>query len=324
MDDEAVPPLLRLSDPGALPSFDVARRGYDRGQVDEYLDRLEQSLAVAHSHRDAAQADRNTAVQRVAALEQQLSEARRKLTEGERPTYASLGARVEQMLRLAEEEAEQIRHAAVAHTNGARAQAETLFEQAQLRAAQAERDFEEALAERRRQAEEEGAEHRVQVEKRLQAAEARIAAAESVAQQRISGAQAEAERLVGEATARAERLRHDAEQHAAALVQAARHDGERLLVEARGEAEGIVTEARAQAERRRRENDVEIADLLRRRDSINEQLAALREVLGALPVRPLAEPTDNHPTVPTGSPDEVNPSLVDVTSAGDRMNEPGR
>lgn len=323
MDDEAAPPLLRLSDPGALPSFDVARRGYHRGQVDEYLDRLEQSLAVAQAHQEAAQSDRNAAAQRVAVLEQELSEARRKLTESERPTYAGLGARVEQMLRLAEEEAEQIRQAALTQTSAARTQAETLLEQAQSRAAQAEREFEQALEARRRQADEEGAEHRLQVEQRLQAAESRIAAAETVAQQRIAAAHAEAERLVGEATDRAERLRHDAEQHAAALVQAARHDGERLMIDARGEADAIVMEARAQADRRRRESDAEIADLLDRRDSINEQLSSLREVLGALPVRLLAEPTDNHPTVPTGSAHPVDASLH-LADADDRMREPGR
>jgi len=83
--------------PGEPPSrvFDMVLRGYDRHQVDEQIERLENR---ARQHRDQAQ-----------ALRRELSVAQRQLREGERPAQAGLGLRIEQLLRLAEELAAEIR-----------------------------------------------------------------------------------------------------------------------------------------------------------------------------------------------------------------------
>src|SRR5260370_39762076 len=75
------------------PARDFAKvmRGYDQHQVDEYLKQNDVEMRQA---REQAQ-----------AFQQELNEAHRQLREQERPTYAGLGSRIEQLLRLAEEQA---------------------------------------------------------------------------------------------------------------------------------------------------------------------------------------------------------------------------
>ena len=78
------------------PARDFAKvmRGYDQHQVDEYLKQTDLEI---RQHRE-----------QVGALQQELTEAHRQLREQERPTYAGLGSRIEQLLRLAEEQATEI------------------------------------------------------------------------------------------------------------------------------------------------------------------------------------------------------------------------
>src|SRR5579862_2664445 len=83
--------------------FVTAMRGYDRQQVDEHIRNIE---AEVRQHRE-----------QTAVMQRELSEARRHLHEQERPTYSGLGARIEQLLRLAEEQATEVIHAARAEAN---------------------------------------------------------------------------------------------------------------------------------------------------------------------------------------------------------------
>src|SRR5271165_1432410 len=78
--------------------FVTAMRGYDRHQVDEHIRQIE---AAVRQHREQVQ-----------AMQRELSEAHRQLREQERPAYAGLGARIEQLLRLAEEQATELVQAA--------------------------------------------------------------------------------------------------------------------------------------------------------------------------------------------------------------------
>jgi DivIVA domain-containing protein len=91
-------------------SFDVSLRGYDRHQVDAYVARTEREL---HELAEQAEAAERRAKELAAELEKtgaELARARRfvRATDG-RPTYAALGRRVEQILTLAEEQADDIR-----------------------------------------------------------------------------------------------------------------------------------------------------------------------------------------------------------------------
>ena len=93
-----------MSDPSSPFGFELVRRGYDRGQVDDRITKLV--------------ADRDSALARITSLEKRIEElhletqnAQAQVTDAE-PSYAGLGARVEKILRLAEEEAKDLREEA--------------------------------------------------------------------------------------------------------------------------------------------------------------------------------------------------------------------
>src|SRR5215207_11400120 len=112
--------LNYLADVGMSHGFDVALRGYDRRQVDDYLAQLESELATLRHERESA-ADRvGMLEQRLEELQIALQTAQRQVSEFE-PSYAGLGARVENILRLAEEEAKSLRVEATAHGDRVRA-----------------------------------------------------------------------------------------------------------------------------------------------------------------------------------------------------------
>src|ERR1700738_3250219 len=75
------------------PPRDFAKvmRGYDPHQVDEHIRQLANEV---RRHSEDAGAGRR-----------ELTDAQRQIQEQERPTYSGLGARIEQLLRLAEEQA---------------------------------------------------------------------------------------------------------------------------------------------------------------------------------------------------------------------------
>ena len=120
------------------PARDFAKvmRGYDQHQVDEHLKQVDLEM---RQHREQSQ-----------ALQQELNEAHRQLREQERPTYAGLGSRIEQLLRLAEEQATEI----VAESRSAanELQAAAKVDAAELRAA-AENEASELRASAKRETE---------------------------------------------------------------------------------------------------------------------------------------------------------------------------
>ncbi|MGH3695003.1 MAG: DivIVA domain-containing protein [Pseudonocardiaceae bacterium] len=90
-------------------AFDVVLRGYDKRQVDERLRFLGSELAAARHELQAA-------CQRVAMLEDALSQAR-SASCGEPAGDGQFGARVEKILKLAEDEAREVRTAAGAEAD---------------------------------------------------------------------------------------------------------------------------------------------------------------------------------------------------------------
>lgn len=130
-----------MSDTSSPFGFELVRRGYDRGQVDDRITKLV--------------ADRDSALARITALEKRIEElhletqnAQAQVTDAE-PSYAGLGARVEKILRLAEEEAKDLREEA-------RRAAEQHRELAESAAQQVRNDAEAFSAERKAKAEDEG------------------------------------------------------------------------------------------------------------------------------------------------------------------------
>ena len=101
----AAPPVAPPSQPtsGGTPTFPVTKRnGYDRAAVDAKVRQLS-------SEKAGLSASLTDSEQRVLQLEAELGQARDELSEQESPSYAGLGGRALSMLRLAEEEADEIR-----------------------------------------------------------------------------------------------------------------------------------------------------------------------------------------------------------------------
>src|SRR5215204_2012872 len=88
---------------GPVPQFDIAIRGYDRRQVDERLAYLTAELRAAEA-----------ALRRADQTEAELRQLRQQLTTQNENTF---GFRVEKILRLAEEEAREVREQATAQAD---------------------------------------------------------------------------------------------------------------------------------------------------------------------------------------------------------------
>ena len=121
------------------PPRDFAKvmRGYDPHQVDEHIRQL--ATEVRRHQEDAVAARRD------------LNDAHRQIQEQERPTYSGLGARIEQLLRLAEEQATELVQAARSEANEIKAAAKV--DGAELRAA-AENEAAELRANAKRETDE--------------------------------------------------------------------------------------------------------------------------------------------------------------------------
>src|SRR5262245_49693179 len=82
----------------AAGGFPSSRRGYDRVAVDEYVRALEQQLSDALTRIDELQSSSGR-------LLGQLTETKRQLEDAANPSYAGLGDRAAQILRLAQDQA---------------------------------------------------------------------------------------------------------------------------------------------------------------------------------------------------------------------------
>ena len=91
-----------------LPEFATVMRGYDRGQVEDYVVRLQEFLHDAEVR--AANADRRVtqAQRRITDLEREVARASENVA-GPAAAYDGLGERIATILRLAAEEADSIR-----------------------------------------------------------------------------------------------------------------------------------------------------------------------------------------------------------------------
>jgi len=88
-----------MTNPATRESFEVVRRGYEPTQVDRHVAGLQREL---ENHR-----------RRADEAERRVQELHTQSPEEQKPAYAGLGARIEQILGLADEEAQQVRQAAV-------------------------------------------------------------------------------------------------------------------------------------------------------------------------------------------------------------------
>ena len=249
--------LLPLHEEAEPTGFDVVLRGYDRNQVNDYLDRVEAMVAET----DARHTEDT---RRFQEYERQLAEQRSHLdaalaqAEG-RPEPASLiGERLTRMLALAEQEAAAIE-------GDARAEADRV------------------LAASRQAAEQEHAQRAVVLAQRERDIEGASAAAE---QTRLE-AQHDADSIRASSRREADELVRDAQQHAADLVQQAQQQALQQRQHADEDARRTYDESRAQAAHMVEGASRQVRELSAQRDHIARQLEDLRDAVSAA-VSPLA------------------------------------
>ncbi len=198
---------------GTGAAFDVVLRGYDRRQVDDHLSSLEGRLAVTAGQCNELRMQRDAAAGRVRELEQRLNgtnapagpssvapSASPPAAESENVSLDGFGAKVEAILRLASEEAADIRRAA---ENSGRIHAEA---ETKLR-----RTF-EGIAERLTPLA-----HKLEAESK--AAHAALPAVTSEAETLEATARKQAETLADAAAVNAARMRADAQSRAELTAQ---------------------------------------------------------------------------------------------------------
>jgi chromosome segregation ATPase len=182
--------------------FDVVPRGYARRQVDAHVAAQEQELAELRWEHDELAAERR-------ALQEQREEQQRWV-----PTFEALGARVVELLRLAEQEAAELRAEAARDVQRQRAQA--------VGHLVAQREAEaRALEQARREAERELRTMTAAAEHTRELLEAELARVRRDAELEVAGrlaqASAQAADLVAEAERQAEALRASARAEVAQL-----------------------------------------------------------------------------------------------------------
>lgn len=280
-------------------AFRIVRRGYDCEQVGD-------RIAALTSERDTAVADRKIAQASVKSLEQRIQELHLETQSNQDQgddivsPYAGLGERIEEILHLAEEEAQTIRAAVDQQRQTAEAAALQLREEAEseatrrksaakqecdrliaeatseakalrteaLKEAQAKREEAGALFEEwRAKASEAAAEFESNLAKRREQSERSIASREDKAERILSvnGQRAEQMRL------EAEKLRTDSERRAHRTVETS----DLYAAE-------IVAAAKAHAEQIRSEAEREVAAIAKRRDHISNQMVNFREMLATV------------------------------------------
>lgn len=298
------------------------RRGYDPDQVDRHVAELASSLESCKQQSAAL-------ARRVDELEQEREALQ---ANAAAPSYAGLGARIEQMLELAEAEAQQLRSSALDDANSALERAESEGEQiradadryAHERRSEANAEAARVLEEARRAADQMRDEVERDTRTRREEAEAifernraKVAQAAADFETTLSHRRDQAQRdftqqmnanqeQLAAVEQRAEELRAEAEKQRAEADRQATL----LIDDAQRRADELVAQAKANADRVRSDSDRELAAASQRRDSINAQLANVRQMLatltGATLPNPSAETEEKQPTDVEPAPDVVD------------------
>jgi DivIVA domain-containing protein len=272
-------------------TFKTVMRGYDPAEVDRRLDELTAAVTSLTQQRDGL-------ATRVQELHDAASDA------AEPPGFDHLGARVGQILALADEEATELRERARAeaevyttevHASSAQSREEAdqyatrIRSQAEATASRIEEEARKAADDHRDSAERDASvriqeaeavyeEQRARAAKAAADFETTLAGRRKAAEDEFTQKMAEWQARLDEANELAERTRTDADHSRA---EAAREAG-RLVEEARQEAARIVGDAKATAERVRADSERELTAASQRRDSINAQLGNVRQMLATL------------------------------------------
>ena len=220
--------------------FDTVLRGYERRQVDEYVSRAKDEIAKLKDELTESERKRRQADEHAEATERELRDVRAKSAHAEpRAVEDSFGYRAEKLLRIAEQEAAEVR----AHASRESA---AIVEQARTEAEKHRHEVEQSLISRASVLEQQAAQRNSELQEREQ----------QIAEQ-LSAAREQADQL-----------------HAAAVRTA-----DRLRQESEAAAEEAKLRVAADIQRQRDQATQEITRLDKLQSDVRSELARLNEVL---------------------------------------------
>jgi cell division septum initiation protein DivIVA len=248
-------------------NFEIVLRGYSRREVDRYVSLLEGQIGALSAERQDNESQLRNLTAQLHQVQMELIELRRQPGAADKVTFRHLGPRAEQILALAEEQADAIREEARKDVNDERAEVQRLIAEAKQRASAIVREADDELSRARASQARELNLHRetvfaetTQTENRAEQlrheAEQLLSAAKQEAARITQAAAGEADRLRNEGAAQSKALRAKAEEESGALGAAAEHyaqqtrtSAEQHAQQTRAAAEHSASEVILQAER---------------------------------------------------------------------------
>lgn len=282
-------------------AYKTVRHGYDPAEVDRHLSELS-AAAIAANERADSLARKVQDLTTQAASAQAASKVRP--APPEEPTFHDFGKRIGRILAMAEEEAEEMRGAAVSEVHRKIAEAEEqatairtdtdqyaqktrgaadehasrLLEDAKRNADQMADEAERMAIARSGEAEALYEEQQARAAKGAADFEQTLADRRDKAEQAFQERAAAFERELDAARTRVAKLRLEGDQMGAESAR----NAEQTTAEAERKAQQIVADAMDRAERIRGESEREVAAATQRRNAINAQLTNVRQMLATL------------------------------------------
>ncbi|MEO6885301.1 MAG: hypothetical protein ABI232_03315 [Jatrophihabitantaceae bacterium] len=282
-------------------AYKTVRHGYDPVEVDRHVSELSASAGAANERAESL-ARKVQELNKQATSAQQANKARP--APPEEPTFHDFGKRIGRILAMAEEEAEEMRGAAVAEVHRKIAEAEEqseairsdtdqyaqktraaadehasrLLEDAKRNADQMADEAERMAIARSGEAEALYEEQQARAAKGAADFEQTLADRRDKAEQAFQERAAAFERELDAARTRVAKLRLEGDQLQAETAR----NAEQTTAEAERKAQQIVADAMDRAERIRGESEREVSAATQRRNAINAQLTNVRQMLATL------------------------------------------
>lgn len=282
--------------------FETTMRGYNKRQVDEYIVWLRAELSSAQEDSRAAREQSDETARDVQRMRDELNQARAEASSAVRPQHEEVSERLAQILRLADEEADQKRARAAEEADStleaARDQSAKVLEAARSAA-------EGIISAARERAEKEAAAAKAE-------AEALLASAASSSQATIDDAEQRAARVLADADQRTGQITSLQDERLAALREV-HTDTLRRLEVVRGALEKVLT---AEIEAGPPDSAIDAAPLPAAGTALRAVDIDLPHVAPATLATPVALAVDPEPADPIGSVESVE-ALPMVEEAGD-------
>ena len=154
-------PPLSTPEGGAEQPFDTALRGYERRQVDDFVSARSKEISRLKAQLADERRQRQAATERADATATELREVRARSAHEPADPQESFGFRAEKLLRMAEQEAVEIR------SNASRESA-SIIEQARKEAEQHRHEVEQTLISRASLLEQQAAQRSAEIQEREQ------------------------------------------------------------------------------------------------------------------------------------------------------------